>query len=305
MIAVIPVRTGLLPDGAEETIAACGGRGLLIGEGAAEAAAAVSGGTARLVAADPGRFAPGRCAALLAPLCRTESVVVLPASPDGRDLAPRLAALLARPLLAGAVEVEERGARLLRLGGRQLVEVACDGDFVATLLPGSAARSQPRRGGTGEDVTVLSLIEEAGEAPLDAEAVEELDAEAGTVELGEAGRIVAGGAGIATPSAVSDLAAVAGALGASVGATRALTDTGLLTDDRQIGTTGASVAPRVYLAFGISGALQHVAALSGAGHIVSVNLDPACPMMAMADLAIEADAPATLAVLREELSRAG
>jgi electron transfer flavoprotein alpha subunit len=97
---------------------------------------------------------------------------------------------------------------------------------------------------------------------------------------------------------------VAAALGASVGATRVVTDYGWLPFERQIGTTGVTVSPRLYVALGISGAVQHVTGLGDPDHIVSVNLDASCPMMTMADLAIVTDARALLAALADRLADA-
>ena len=97
------------------------------------------------------------------------------------------------------------------------------------------------------------------------------------------------------------LADVGAALGASAGATRVVTDAGWMSYDRQIGTTGVSVNPELYIAFGISGAAQHVGGLGTPGHVVSVNTDPSCPMTAMADLGIVADAPAVLSELARRL----
>jgi electron transfer flavoprotein alpha subunit len=94
---------------------------------------------------------------------------------------------------------------------------------------------------------------------------------------------------------------VADALGASAGATRIVTDAGWMSYDRQIGTTGVAVSPELYVAFGISGAAQHVGGLGAPEHVVSVNTDPSCPMTLMADLGIVADAPAVLAELAERL----
>ena len=82
--------------------------------------------------------------------------------------------------------------------------------------------------------------------------------------------------------------------GASVGATRVVTDRGWLGHERQIGTTGVVVEPRLYVAFGISGAVQHTSGLGDPTHVISVNTDPNCPMMQLADLAIVSDANAVL-----------
>ena len=118
-----------------------------------------------------------------------------------------------------------------------------------------------------------------------------------TMDLAEAGRIVGGGAGLDVADRFRQLAAVAAALGASMGVTRVITDRGWVEHQRQIGTTGVVVDPSLYLAFGISGAVQHTAGLGTPEHIVSVNTDPHCPMMQMADLAVVADANAVLDAL--------
>ena len=94
---------------------------------------------------------------------------------------------------------------------------------------------------------------------------------------------------------------VASALGASAGATRVVTDAGWVGFERQIGTTGVTIDPDLYLAFGISGASQHTGGLGAPTHIVSVNTDPFCPMTAMADLGLVTDAGELLRVLAVRL----
>ena len=91
------------------------------------------------------------------------------------------------------------------------------------------------------------------------------------------------------------------AFGASLGATRVVTDAGWTDAERQIGTTGVEVEPDLYVAFGISGAVQHVMGLGPPNRVISVNVDPSCPMMAMADLAVVCDVPALLPVLADRL----
>src|ERR1700759_1910660 len=104
MIAVVPVRAGALALGGAEAVAECGHRAFLLGDGT-EAAALQLAGVAEspVVTIEQEHFAPAAWAHLLAPFVRSDTMVVLPASPDGRDLAPRLAAVLERPLLAGAI----------------------------------------------------------------------------------------------------------------------------------------------------------------------------------------------------------
>ncbi len=119
------------------------------------------------------------------------------------------------------------------------------------------------------------------------------------MDLAESRRIFAGGAGLRGPADFALLSRVAAALGASMGATRVVADIGWVEHERYIGTTGVVVDPDLYVALGISGAIQHVTGLGNPEHVVAVNTDPSCPMMAMADLALVTDAPALL----EELAR--
>ena len=90
------------------------------------------------------------------------------------------------------------------------------------------------------------------------------------------------------------LARIAAALGGAMGATRVITDRAWVGHERQIGTTGVVVGPELYLAFGISGAVQHTSGLGDPRHVISVNLDPYCPMMQMSDLAVVSDANSVL-----------
>lgn len=292
MIAVIPVRSGRLPAGAEETSEEAGGVALVVGSGTREGAAVLCHGadvrSVRLL--ELGAFAPAAWGERLCPLLRPTEVVLLPASPDGRDLAPRLARALARPLLAGAAAVFLDGAEVVRSGGRQLVRLSCDGPFVATLLPGSRAC-----GGPGSDTEVetieIDLSEDARLRP-DATSVEEVEPTPSTLALAAAARVVVAGGGVAG-AGLAPITELASLLGAGLGVTRVVSDSGLVPHDRQIGTSGVSISPRLHLAFGVSGAPQHVAAIGQPAHIVSVNRDPGCPMMQMADLAVVSDAAAT------------
>jgi electron transfer flavoprotein alpha subunit len=301
VIAVVPVRRGQLPSGGEEAVAEAGGRALLVGEDARSAALSLGPlphqepGTDQ--AAPPcvsycelGLFQPGRWASGLADVVAGEDVVLLPASPDGRDLAPRLAAVLGRPLLAGALAVSPKRVVLVRLDGRVLEEHEPGGPFVATMLAGS--RSFPGQGeqpGWGEDTGLAEVMVELG-GERDATLVEIVEADGSAIELAEARRVVAGGAGLKGEGAFKLLEELGRRLHAPVGATRVVTDAGLVEHDRQIGTTGVSVSPRCYIAFGISGAAQHIGGIGDPAHIVAANLDASCPMMAMADLALVTDA---------------
>jgi electron transfer flavoprotein alpha subunit len=296
VIAVVPVRSGGLPAGGDEVVAECGGRALLVGQGAAAAAYYLAGLASEARAWEVPGYAPAAWSAALAPVLADEAVVVLPASPDGRDLAPRLAHLLGRPLLAGAVRVGPTGASVARHGGLVIEDVRAPGPFVATLQPGVRG-VEP---GVPAAVRVHSLDLPVPVAD-DAEVLEVLPPDVTTMDLAEAPRIVGGGAGLDSAARFEQLQLIATALGASLGATRVVTDRHWLSHQRQIGTTGVVVDPRLYLAFAISGAVQHTSGLGSPDHIVSVNLDASCPMMQLANLAIVADANAVLDELAARL----
>jgi len=340
MVAVLVVRDGQVPLGGDEAVAEAGGAVVLAGSGT-EAAAKELVAAHHVRCAELGDFAPGAWAVALAPLLAPAAVVVLPASPDGRDLAPRLAHVLDRPLLAGATEVGHDRAVLVRRGGLVSEVHRIDEPVVATLVPGVRG-VEPTPGECVVDIVAVeaSVIDhrtgEAGErsgtrapgAPLaqprppgaggesvrsrtdpsarvaavrDAAVIEVVPPDPGTVDLADARRIVAGGAGLGGPEPFVLLQRVAVALGAAFGATRVASDVGWAPHDRYIGTTGVAVDPDLYVALGISGAVQHVTGLGRPRHVVAVNTDASAPMMALADLAIVADARALLAELAARL----
>lgn len=298
-VAVVVVRDGIVPVGADEAVAEAGGTALLVGSGCADAVAGLPP-LRRAWCAEVGDFAPGAWARALAPVLADVARVVLPGSPDGRDLAPRLAAEAGRPLLAGATRVGADDADLARWDGRRTVTVDAPGPVVATLLPG--VRGSVPAGVEPEVDTLEVSVPSRAEATT----VEVFEPDPETADLAEAPRILGAGAGLAAggrsgPEALAELGAVAAALGASVGATRIVTDAGWAPYERQIGTTGVVVDPDLYVAFGVSGAAQHTGGLGAPRHVVSVNTDASCPMTALADLGIVTDARALLTELARRL----
>jgi electron transfer flavoprotein alpha subunit len=288
MLAVIVVRDGQLPVGADETISECGGRTLLIGSGTTATIGSLQHVASEIFTMEVGEFQPATWAAALAEHLDNEPIVVLPASPDGRDLAPRLAAQLQRPLHAMAMSISPMKVDLIRHHGTELHSFNPPTAFVATLQPGV-------RGVDHIDATpIVRNIATAVTAHNDATVEQLLPPDAATIDLSEADRIVSGGAGLDDARRFVQLAELGATLRASVGATRVITDRGWVGHDRQIGTTGVIVNPQLYIAFGISGAVQHTTGLGQPEHIISVNTDPHCPMMLLADLAVVADANAVL-----------
>jgi len=295
-IAVIPVRGAVLPAGADETVAEAGGVVLLVGSGTGEAAASLAVDAVSVATAEMGHPAFGGWAAALAPILAAYHAVLLPASPDGRDLAPRLAAAMERPLLAGATEYRDGQARLARRSGLVMEQVVADGPVVVTLQPGVRG-TEPRQ----RDLPVPEPVTARVAGRHDATVLDVVPPDPGTMDLAESRRIVAGGAGLRGPADFRLLTLVADAIGASMGATRVVADMGWVAHERYIGTTGVAVNPELYVALGISGAIQHVTGLGTPRHVVAVNTDPSCPMMAMADLALVTDAPGLLEALARRL----
>jgi len=295
MIALVPVREGVLPAGADETIAECGGRVVLAGSDVR--AVPLDGLATDVRRVELGPFAVARwtraLVALLADVPDADEVV-LPGSPDGRDLAPWLAAALGRQLLAGATTVTPAVVYVARGGGLELHQIRPDGPFVATLQPGVRGTEPFPGEPVVADCPVDFTVEDQDAPTSDAVVVDVLPPDVRTMDLAEARHIVGGGAGLDSAERFTQLAGFARAIGGVMGATRVITDRGWVSHDHQIGTTGVVVDPTLYVSFGVSGAVQHTSGLGAPAHIISVNTEPHCPMMAMSDLPIVSDANETL-----------
>ena len=217
---------------------------------------------------------------------------MLPGSPDGRDLAPRLAAALDRPLLAGATTVTPAVVYVARGGGLELHQIRPEGPFVATLQPGVRG-TEPFPGEPA--VTDLMVTDDVTTVSPDATVVDVLPPDVRTMDLAEARHIVGGGAGLDSAERFGQLAEFARAHRWRDGGhpRRSPTAAGSATIVRS-GPPASSSTPRLYVSFGVSGAVQHTSGLGAPEHIISVNTEPHCPMMAMSDLAIVSDANETL-----------
>lgn len=287
-LAVVPVREGRLPAGTLDVVAEADGVVTVIGSRTAAAARELAPWATEIQTLEIGTPTPARSVEVLARHVADRHVVLLPASPDGRDLAPRLAHRLARPFYAAAVEIREDRVTVPIQGGRVLEDHRPVWPAVVTVQIGvrgdPAPRSRPGR------ITELDPGDDA-QAAVGVDALVERveDADATTIDLTEAEHLWAGGAGVESRERLEQLGEIAARLGASLGATRVVTDRGWIDHDRQIGTTGVVVSPRRYVALGISGAVQHTSGLGHPDLIVAVNTDPHCPMMQMADLALVAD----------------
>ena len=155
-LAVLVVRDGQLPAGADETVAEAGGAALVAGSGTEKAADGLDAAS-RVWLLEVSSVAPAALAGTLAQALTGVDMILLPASPDGRDLAPRLAVILGRPLLAGAVRCAPGEVEVTRLDDRLSVRVGVDGPVLVTLRPGLRGTLEPLDGTKSAQVSALSL----------------------------------------------------------------------------------------------------------------------------------------------------
>jgi electron transfer flavoprotein alpha subunit len=278
---------------------------------AASAAAASLGahGAATLFAGDDPAYVrhPGSAAYPLAALARERmpDLILFPMTYGGRDVAGRVQALLGSTLMSNAVEVMSPDrARTEFAGGAELVDVELTGPAPRLMLvrPRAVAAEidDPER---AADVVPVEHRDVPAHATA-AAVVEHHEEAAAGPDLGAAKVVIAGGRGLGGPDAFSMLDELAGAIGgAAVGASRAAVDAGWVPYRYQIGQTGITVTPEVYLAFGISGALQHMVGMKRAKRIVAINRDADAPIMSVADLAVVGDLFQIVPALTEEIRR--
>ena len=212
--------------------------------------------------------------------------VLLAASADGKEIGGRLAARIGSGLLVDVVEVKEGGKGVHSIfGGAFTVEAEVTGDTpVITVRPG-AVEAEPAAG-AGEVVNV--------EVPAQAENATKITSAQPAVagdrpELTEATVVVSGGRGVGSAENFSVVEELADSLGAAVGASRAAVDSGYYPGQFQVGQTGKTVSPQLYIALGISGAIQHRAGMQTSKTIIAVNKDEEAPIFEIADLGIVGD----------------
>jgi electron transfer flavoprotein alpha subunit len=284
-----------------------------LGPGATQAAGTLGQyGAAMVYAGDDAVYADyltGPAAAALASLVQEHQpdLILFATSYASRDLAGHLSARLGSALMSNASDVGgPDSAQTQIFGGTKIVDVALDGPSPKlVLIRPKSVPAEPAEG-AGEPTVVPVEVE----IPEDAKRVRVLqrhEEAAGGPKIEDAKVVIAGGRGLGDASNFSlleDLAAAIG--GAAVGASRAVVDSGWVPYSYQVGQTGKTVKPEVYIAVGSSGAIQHLVGMKESKRIVAINKDPDAPIFGYADLGVVGDALKILPKLTEEIrSRKG
>jgi electron transfer flavoprotein alpha subunit len=232
------------------------------------------------------------------------AVVLLPGDVMGRELGPRLAYRLRAAFIAEFIDLDlDQASGQLQCtrqvyGGKAMAVVRPRmGQVVATAkLRTLEPAVQQQEGRTGEEIRIDVVLDAS---QLKTRLIKKVQEETTGVKLEDATIVISGGRGIHGPEGFKVLEDLARVLKGAVGASRAATDAGWVPPSWQIGQTGRNVSAELYLAFGISGATQHVAGISGSKHIVAVNTDPAAPIFKVAQLGIVGDWKAVATTLIE------
>jgi len=251
----------------------------------------------------------GYCIALKQVIDSTKpDLVLFPHTYQVRDFAPKLAAMLGKGMIGDCVGYRNEGGKLVFV--RQMFQGKTAADV--TFLGSGPWFASFQSGAFRADLVELH----SGKAPVNKAAVDlkpeqirtkplDLFKEAkSAVDLTQAPLIVAIGRGIKAPENIPHAEAVAKAMGAEIAASRPICDEGWLPMERQIGSSGQTVAPKLYLALGISGAIQHVVGMKGARTIVAINKDQNAPIFEIADYGIVGDIFEIMPALTEELQKA-
>ena len=240
-------------------------------------------------------FDSGAWSTVMAPHC--DGIVIASSSPTGRELASQIASKIGVPVVQDLTEIDQ-DMKMTRsvYSGKAIETSTASGSCVITLRQN--AFESAGSGGNAELITVDSTSEVSV-------AVKEAMAKAGErLDVSEADIVISGGRGMGEPANFSHLNEVADVIGAAVGASRAAVDSwDEIPHSMQVGQTGKTVNPSLYIAVGISGAIQHLAGMRSSKYIVAINKDPDAPIFGVADYGIVATWEEALPSLKEELAK--
>lgn len=236
-------------------------------------------------------------------------IMLYGASSIGRDLAPRVSARVATGLTADCTSLEiDEETKLLRMtrpafGGNIMATILCaeHRPQMATVRPGvmkALAEDANRKG----EIEVFPVA--FNDADMNVKIREVVKAEHKAVDITEAKKLVSGGRGLGNAEGFKMIKELAEALDGEVASSRACVDAGWIEKDEQVGQTGKTVRPELYIACGISGAIQHVAGMEGADYIVAINKDETAPIFEIADLGIVGDLKTIVPKLTEAIKKA-
>jgi electron transfer flavoprotein alpha subunit len=229
------------------------------------------------------------------------AIVLIGATAMGKDLGPRLAARLGVGLASDCTALEIDDGRLLAtrpiFAGKALAKVKLNGDpQMATVRPNVLAAPEPDADAAAAVEPVAALTDN-----VRAMVVDVVGAGEGEIDVSEADIIVTGGRGVGGPEGFAPVRSLAKTLGAAVGASRAAVDAGWIEHTHQVGQTGKTVTPNLYIACGVSGAIQHLAGMKTSKVIVAVNKDPEAPIFNVANYGIVGDLFEVVPLLEKEL----
>ena len=232
-------------------------------------------------------------------------IVLFPATHTGRDLAPRVAATLGLGLTADCTGLSIEDGLLLQsrpaFGGNIMADIICPNvrPQMATVRPNVMKAGEPDNSKKAEIVDVPVDLKTKDVNIVIKETVKTV--KTGVKSLEEVDIIVSGGRGMGSPENFSVLEELADTLGGGVGASRAAVDAGWRPRSDQVGQTGKTVSPKLYIACGISGKIQHQVGMKGSDIIVAINKDPEAPIFEIADYGIVGDLFEVVPLLNDEL----
>jgi electron transfer flavoprotein alpha subunit len=242
-------------------------------------------------------------ATVLAQLVSSTSpaAVLLPSNAEGKEVAARLAVKTGSGLITDAVGVTaDLTAEQPIFGGSVVVQSkVATGTPIITVRANSTAPTEAPASGTVEQVE--ATFSDADRAAKIVEKV--VEDKGGRPDLGDASVVVSGGRGVGAAEGFGVIEQLADALGAAVGASRAATDAGWYPHQNQVGQTGRTVSPQLYIAAGISGAIQHRAGMQTSKTIVAINKDPEAPIFELADFGLVGDLFTVVPQLTEEITK--
>ncbi|MFX0067112.1 MAG: electron transfer flavoprotein subunit alpha/FixB family protein, partial [Candidatus Hermodarchaeota archaeon] len=234
------------------------------------------------------------------------NIVIYPATKLGRDLAPRIAASLELGLTADCTELSIQDGKLLQtrpaFGGNIMADIiSMTRPQMATVRPNVMEKRSPDHNRNAEIIDVPVKIDLQGIRTVIKEIIGTASSDA--IPISEAEVIISGGRGVECKENFEILEELAGVLNATVGASRAAVDLGWKNKSTQVGQSGTTVSPKIYIACGISGKIQHLVGMKGSDVIIAINKDPNAPIFNFADYGIVGDLKKVVPALTEALKK--